>query len=131
MERPGLPPRSRFIISDPLHRFPTAYQNPHRRSTRQSLLLRRKKGKINPRKGMQIRFHRVNLSERDRRSSLQSQTEAKSGWRTRMEIDMLNDEQARESACKEREIQPNYIHSLRKKKKEKPCLPEGRAKEPP
>jgi hypothetical protein len=41
-----------------------------------------------------------------------------------MEIDMLNDEQARESACKEREIQPNYIHSLRKKKKkEKPCLP--------
>jgi hypothetical protein len=39
-----------------------------------------------------------------------------------MEIDMLNDEQARESACKEREIQPNYIHSLRKKKKEKPCL---------
>jgi hypothetical protein len=48
-----------------------------------------------------------------------------------MEIDMLNDEQARESACKEREIQPNYIHSLRKKKKEKPCLPEGRAKEPP
>jgi hypothetical protein len=26
---------------------------------------------------MQIRFHRVNLSERDRRSSLQSQTEAR------------------------------------------------------
>jgi hypothetical protein len=34
-----------------------------------------------------------------------------------MEIDMLNDEQARESACKEREIQPNYIHSVKRRKR--------------
>ena len=40
-----------------------------------------------------------------------------------MEIGMLNDKAARESAWKETKIQPNYIRSLRKKKKEKLYLP--------
>jgi hypothetical protein len=50
-----------------------------------------------------------------------------------MEIGMLSDEQK----CVQREIQPHYVHNMRKKKKKtkkkkKPCLREGkRVMEPP